>query len=96
MEARLVQTHMGRWYQKEGGKDTTPKSKTEIMLHLADYFASRSWITIDFDKDDNIIKNTNDLPSRDELNNTISTYENEKKMASGEADIQFYSSTPIS
>jgi len=49
-EARLTLKHMGRW---DGANE--PKEFDERMLHLADYLASRQWISVDFDENDNII-----------------------------------------
>jgi putative nucleotidyltransferase with HDIG domain len=58
-EARLVYSHMGRWSKS----DPHPEKFDEKMFHLADYLASRTYISIDFDEDDNIIT-SNDDPRR--------------------------------
>ena len=57
-EARLVKSHMGKFDQKN-----VPQKFDEKMLHLADYIASRTYISVDFDENDNIII-SNDDPGR--------------------------------
>jgi putative nucleotidyltransferase with HDIG domain len=59
-EARLVRSHMGKW-DAEKGKAPAPKQFDEQCLHLADYLASRTYVHVDFDENDNIIENNNDL-----------------------------------
>ena len=53
-EARMTRSHMGQW-----GK-TSPSQFDEKMLHLADYLASRTYISIDWDENDNIIEENSD------------------------------------
>jgi putative nucleotidyltransferase with HDIG domain len=50
-EARLVRSHMGRWDadRDKSGKTPRPKQLDEICLHIADYLASRKYVSIDFD-----------------------------------------------
>jgi 23S rRNA maturation-related 3'-5' exoribonuclease YhaM len=90
-EARLVRSHMGRWdaERDKTGAIKKPEQFDEKMLHLADYIASKKFITIDFDDDNNIIEDTNELPSRSELNDKISRYEKEDKMTNGDEPIPF-------
>lgn len=55
-ESRMTLTHMGRWDKDVGA----PSKFDEKMLHLADYLASRTWIDIDFDENDNIVTSNDD------------------------------------
>jgi hypothetical protein len=84
-EARLVASHMGRWDKNA----PHPQKEDEKMLHLADFLASRQWITIDFDDDENIIKNNNTLPSRRDYEDTIALKQDELDMWSGKKEIPF-------
>jgi hypothetical protein len=58
-EARLVRAHMGKWDAKRG-KAPMPTKEDEKMLHLADYLASRQWISVSFDENDNVKDYNND------------------------------------
>jgi putative nucleotidyltransferase with HDIG domain len=89
--ARMVRSHMGRW-DAERGKAPFPEKFDEKMLHLADYLASRKYITVDFDKDDNIVKNKEDSDdvkvSRERLDH-LEGIELNQKMLNGEEDVIF-------
>jgi putative nucleotidyltransferase with HDIG domain len=53
-EARLVASHMGRW---SASKDEPPPQKfDEKMLHLADFIASKKFISINFDENNNLLE----------------------------------------
>jgi len=85
-EARLVASHMGKW-DKKGAQ---VEKEDEKLLHLADYLASRQYISIDFDEDDNIITNNVGKTSvdKDRLNK-LERDEDELAMVRGEKEIPF-------
>jgi 23S rRNA maturation-related 3'-5' exoribonuclease YhaM len=88
-EARMVRSHMGRW-DAERGKAPAPTKFDERMLHLADYFASRQYITIDFDEDDNIVKTMSDKIRVDRGDyDKAKLDQDELAMMRGEKDIPF-------
>lgn len=57
-EARLVSKHMGRWdvARDKSGRTKNPEKFDEKMLHLADYIASKKFIHINFDKNNDILE----------------------------------------
>jgi len=57
-EARLCASHMGRWdaARDKSGNTPTPQEFDEQMLHLADYLASRKYIHLKFDRDNNLLE----------------------------------------
>ena len=88
-EARLVASHMGRW-DAERGKAPAPTKEDEKMLHLADYLASRQWIDIDFDQDDNIVKTPVDRVKVEQSRlDKLERDEDELAMMRGEKEIPF-------
>jgi len=51
-----IESHMGKWNTTGRGKNPKeilpkPKTKMEVVLHLADLMSSRKYITMDFNKD---------------------------------------------
>lgn len=79
-EASLVKTHMGNF---EKDSSLHPKTFNEKMLHLADYLASRTYIDIDFDDDDNIIMSNEDS---NRTRNKLKKAETDKAVAEYERD----------
>jgi putative nucleotidyltransferase with HDIG domain len=63
-EGRLIASHMGKWDAKKGIAPA-PEKFDEKMLHLADYLASKKWITIDFDNDDNVVEDPSTIQKDD-------------------------------
>ena len=85
-ESRMVASHMGSFDKNA----PSPKEFDERMLHLADYLASRKYISMDFDENDNIIENPVDgvrVP-RDRLDK-LERDESELRMRRGEEEIPF-------
>jgi hypothetical protein len=80
---------MGKW-DAEKGKAPMPTEEDEKMLHLADYLASRQWIAIDFDEDDNIVPSAvgKALVDKSRLD-SLEREEFEGKMRRGEEEIPF-------
>ncbi len=54
----VIKTHMGPWITDYDGNDVLekPKTKYQNFVHMCDYLASRKFIHIDFDKDNNILE----------------------------------------
>ncbi len=52
-----IKTHMGQWNVDYKGNEVLPKPQNGMqrIIHLADLLASKKFIKIEFDKDDNII-----------------------------------------
>ena len=52
-----VLTHMGPWTKDYKGNEvlTPPTSKSQKFVHMCDYLASRKFLEVKFDKDNNII-----------------------------------------
>jgi hypothetical protein len=56
-EARLVKSHMGRWpSDRSHGKVPKPEQFDEKMLHLADYIASKKFIDIKFNSENDLLE----------------------------------------
>ena len=51
-----ISSHMGEWNKKDGMVLPKPVSEQEKFVHLCDYIASRNFINIDYDEDNNIIE----------------------------------------
>ena len=53
----VVITHMGPWTKNYKGEEvlTPPKSKYQKFVHMCDYLASRKFLDVKFDNNDNII-----------------------------------------
>ena len=51
-----VITHMGPWTKNYKGEEvlSPPKTKYQRFVHMCDYLASRKFLNIEFDKNDNI------------------------------------------
>lgn len=51
-----IATHMGEWNKSSYSEIVLPKPKTkfQIFIHICDYLASRKFINIEFDEDNNI------------------------------------------
>lgn len=56
--AYLIGPHMGRWNSSSRDRTQleTPKTEHQWLLHYADYIASRTWIQMQFDEADTLIK----------------------------------------
>ena len=56
--ASLIRSHMGPWNTDYQGMEILPKPKTkyENFVHMCDYLASRKYLDIKFDNNDNIIE----------------------------------------
>ena len=54
----VIKTHMGNYTIDYNGNEVLekPKSKYQNFVHMCDYLASRKFIHIDFDKDNNILE----------------------------------------
>ena len=54
----VISSHMGNWNTDYNGNEVLPKPKTkyENFVHMCDYLASRKYLNIKFDSDDNIIE----------------------------------------
>ncbi len=54
----VIKTHMGPWTTDYNGNEVLekPKTKYQNFVHMCDYLASRKFIHIDFDKDNNILE----------------------------------------
>ena len=54
---RCIETHMGPWTTNYKGEEVleAPKDKYQRFVHMCDYLASRKFLDIKFDKNDNII-----------------------------------------
>ncbi len=52
-----VLTHMGPWTKDYKGNEalTPPTSKSQIFVHMCDYLASRKFLEVEFDSNNNII-----------------------------------------
>jgi 23S rRNA maturation-related 3'-5' exoribonuclease YhaM len=53
---RCIETHMGPWTTNYKGEDvlSPPKDKYQRFVHMCDYLASRKFLDIKFDKNNNI------------------------------------------
>ncbi len=53
---RCIETHMGPWTTNYKGEDvlSPPKDKYQRFVHMCDYLASRKFLDINFDKNNNI------------------------------------------
>lgn len=63
--ARLIGSHSGRWkeiYSYENGSRTLvgnmpyPETKDQWVVHMADLMASRKWVHVNFDENNNIVE----------------------------------------
>jgi 23S rRNA maturation-related 3'-5' exoribonuclease YhaM len=54
-EARLVRSHMGRFDHERNNAIPAPNEFDEKMLHLADYLASKKFLSIRFDSQNNLL-----------------------------------------
>ena len=56
---RCIETHMGPWTTNYKGEEvlTPPKDKYQRFVHMCDYLASRKFLNIEFDKNNNIKDN---------------------------------------
>ena len=54
----VIKTHMGNYTTDYNGNEVLekPKTKYQNFVHICDYLASRKFIHIDFDKDNNILE----------------------------------------
>ena len=54
---KCIETHMGPWTTNYKGEDVlpSPKDKYQRFVHMCDYLASRKFLDIKFDKNNNII-----------------------------------------
>ena len=54
---RCIATHMGPWTTNYKGEEVLecPKDKYQRFVHMCDYLASRKFLDIKFDKNNNII-----------------------------------------
>lgn len=54
--AVLIGPHMGRWSNspRSPTKLETPRDEKQWLLHYADYIASRTWVQMKFDDEDNL------------------------------------------
>ena len=54
--ADAIKTHMGPWVTDYDGNEVLekPKTKYQNFVHLCDYLASRKYLLVPFDKDNNI------------------------------------------
>ena len=52
-----ISTHMGPWTTDYKGEDvlTPPTSKSQRFVHMCDYLASRKFLEVPFDKDNNVL-----------------------------------------
>ena len=55
---RCIKTHMGPWTTNYKGEEVLepPKDKYQRFVHMCDYLASRKFLDIKFDKNNNIIE----------------------------------------
>lgn len=56
--SKAIESHMGPW-NKDSYSDITlpvPKTKYENFVHMCDYLASRKYLNIKFDNDNNIVE----------------------------------------
>lgn len=55
---KAIASHMGPWNVDYNGNEVLPipKTKYENFVHMCDYLASRKYLDIKFDNDDNIIE----------------------------------------
>ena len=53
-----IASHMGQWNTNSYSDVVLPKPKTkyQIFVHMCDYLASRKFINVEFDENNNIIK----------------------------------------
>ena len=56
--AKVVASHMGPWNKDFNDNEVLPipKSKYESFVHMCDYLASKKFIKIEFDKENNIVE----------------------------------------
>ena len=52
----VIKTHMGPWTTDYDGNEVLekPKTKYQNFVHMCDYLASKKFLNIPFDKDNNI------------------------------------------
>ena len=55
--AKAIESHMGPWNTDYNGNEILPKPKTkyESFVHMCDYLASRKYLNIEFDNNNDII-----------------------------------------
>ena len=56
LSCRCLETHMGPWTTNYKGENVLepPTDKYQIFVHLCDYIASRKFLNVEFDNNDNI------------------------------------------
>lgn len=54
---RVIESHMGPWNKDYNGNEVlpVPKTKYENFVHMCDYLASRKYLNIKFDSNNDII-----------------------------------------
>ena len=55
---KAIEAHMGPWNKDYDGNEVlpVPKTKYESFVHMCDYLASRKYLNINFDSNDNILE----------------------------------------
>ena len=55
--ASLVETHMGQWINDFNGNEVLkkPVDKAQKFVHMCDYLASRKFLNVEFDANNEII-----------------------------------------
>ena len=55
--ADCIKTHMGPWITDYDGNEVLekPSTKYQNFVHMCDYLASRKFLEVEFDKDNNIL-----------------------------------------
>ena len=55
---RCIRTHMGPWTKNYKGEEVLepPKDKYQRFVHMCDYLASRKFLDVKFDKNNNIVE----------------------------------------
>ncbi len=53
----IIKTHMGPWITDYNGNEVLepPKTKYQSFVHMCDFLASRKFLVVEFDKDNNLI-----------------------------------------
>lgn len=56
--ARAIESHMGPWNTDYNGNEILPKPKTkyESFVHMCDYLASRKYLNVEFDNNNDIVE----------------------------------------
>ena len=55
---RVISSHMGIWNKDYNGNEVLPKPKTkyENFVHMCDYLASRKYLNVEFDNNNDIVE----------------------------------------